>query len=70
MRALTRHRDAGAYALGVLDAPEAARFERHLGRCGRCAVTVTQFMPVIRVLGRLAGARRPPVRPTRSLQQP
>ncbi|MFI2241386.1 zf-HC2 domain-containing protein [Streptomyces chrestomyceticus] len=31
------HTDVGAYALGVLDAAEAARFEEHLADCGRCA---------------------------------
>ncbi|GCD37335.1 RNA polymerase subunit sigma [Streptomyces chrestomyceticus JCM 4735] len=31
------HTDVGAYALGVLDAAEAARFEEHLTDCDRCA---------------------------------
>lgn len=33
MRSLERHRDVGAYALGVLDEAEAFRFEDHLMEC-------------------------------------
>jgi len=33
MRSLERHHDAGAYALGLLDAADTFRFEDHLGRC-------------------------------------
>ncbi|MGQ4427661.1 zf-HC2 domain-containing protein, partial [Streptomyces violaceoruber] len=36
MRSLERHRDVGAYALGVLDEAEAFRFEDHLMECPRC----------------------------------
>lgn len=31
MRSLERHRDVGAYALGVLDEADAFRFEDHHG---------------------------------------
>ncbi|AYC36972.1 MULTISPECIES: zf-HC2 domain-containing protein [Streptomyces] len=48
MRSLERHRDVGAYALGVLDEAEAFRFEDHLMECPRCAAHVTEFGPVTR----------------------
>ncbi|GHG93752.1 zf-HC2 domain-containing protein [Streptomyces rubradiris] len=50
MRSPERHRDAGAYALGVLDAAEAFRFEDHLMECPRCAAHVTGFGPTTRQL--------------------
>ncbi|MEU4658884.1 zf-HC2 domain-containing protein, partial [Streptomyces sp. NPDC023723] len=50
MRSLERHRDAGAYALGVLDERDAFRFEDHLMGCPRCTATVTGFRPVTRQL--------------------
>ncbi|WP_055626661.1 zf-HC2 domain-containing protein [Streptomyces hirsutus] len=43
MRSLERHRDVGAYALGVLDEAEAFRFEDHLMECPSCAAQVTEF---------------------------
>ncbi|MET9390304.1 zf-HC2 domain-containing protein [Streptomyces sp. NPDC006624] len=43
MRSLERHRDVGAYALGVLDEAEAFRFEDHLMECPRCAAEVTEL---------------------------
>ena len=43
MRSLERHRDVGAYALGVLDEAEAFRFEDHLMECPQCAAQVTEF---------------------------
>jgi anti-sigma factor RsiW len=48
MRSLERHRDVGAYALGVLDEADAFRFEDHLMECPRCAAQVTEFGPVTR----------------------
>jgi anti-sigma factor RsiW len=48
MRSLERHRDVGAYALGVLDEADAFRFEDHLMECPRCAAHVTEFGPVTR----------------------
>ncbi|WP_028807580.1 zf-HC2 domain-containing protein [Streptomyces canus] len=48
MRSLERHRDVGAYALGVLDEAEAFRFEDHLMECPKCAAHVTEFGPVTR----------------------
>ncbi|WP_217240059.1 zf-HC2 domain-containing protein [Streptomyces sp. AC555_RSS877] len=50
MRSLERHRDVGAYALGVLDEADAFRFEDHLMECPRCAVHVTEFGPATRQL--------------------
>ncbi|MEU9352032.1 zf-HC2 domain-containing protein [Streptomyces griseoloalbus] len=50
MRSLERHRDVGAYALGVLDEADAFRFEDHLMECPRCAVQVTEFGPATRQL--------------------
>ncbi|MFD4262940.1 zf-HC2 domain-containing protein [Streptomyces sp. NPDC058534] len=50
MRSLERHRDVGAYALGVLDEAEAFRFEDHLMECPRCAAEVTEFGPATRQL--------------------
>ena len=50
MRSLERHRDVGAYALGVLDEAEAFRFEDHLMECPRCAAHVTEFGPAARQL--------------------
>ncbi len=50
MRSLERHRDVGAYALGVLDEADAFRFEDHLMECPRCAIQVTEFGPAARQL--------------------
>ncbi|MFF4018809.1 zf-HC2 domain-containing protein [Streptomyces sp. NPDC001843] len=50
MRSLERHRDVGAYALGVLDEAEAFRFEDHLMECPQCTAHVTEFGPAARQL--------------------
>ncbi|GAA3997157.1 zf-HC2 domain-containing protein [Streptomyces marokkonensis] len=50
MRSPERHRDVGAYALGVLDEADAFRFEDHLVECPRCAARVTEFGPAARQL--------------------
>ncbi|MDX3451921.1 zf-HC2 domain-containing protein [Streptomyces sp. ME02-8801-2C] len=50
MRSLERHRDVGAYALGVLDEADAFRFEDHLMECPQCAAHVTEFGPATRQL--------------------
>ncbi|EFL36408.1 conserved hypothetical protein [Streptomyces viridochromogenes DSM 40736] len=47
---MERHRDVGAYALGVLDEAEAFRFEDHLMECPRCAAEVTEFGATTRQL--------------------
>ena len=48
MRSLERHRDVGAYTLGVLEEADAFRFEDHLMECARCTSHVTEFGPVTR----------------------
>ncbi|MER5467666.1 zf-HC2 domain-containing protein [Streptomyces sp. NPDC002935] len=50
MRSLERHRDVGAYALGVLGEAEAFRFEDHLSECPRCTAYVSEFRPAARQL--------------------
>ncbi|AWW36402.1 MULTISPECIES: zf-HC2 domain-containing protein [Streptomyces] len=50
MRSLERHRDVGAYALGVLNEADAFRFEDHLMECPSCSVQVTEFGPTARQL--------------------
>ncbi|WRZ89050.1 zf-HC2 domain-containing protein [Streptomyces sp. NBC_01007] len=50
MRSLERHRDVGAYALGVLGEAEAFRFEDHLMECPRCTAYVSEFRPATRQL--------------------
>ncbi|MEV4970783.1 anti-sigma factor family protein [Streptomyces scopuliridis] len=59
MRTLDLHRDAGAYALGVLDAADAFRFEDHLLDCPRCSELLAEFGGVKEQLD--AYARRTPV---------
>ncbi|MGV9291122.1 zf-HC2 domain-containing protein [Streptomyces sp. NPDC003719] len=56
MRSLERHRDVGAYALGVLDEADAFRFEDHLMECPRCTAQVTEFGPTARQLMLYRGA--------------
>ncbi|MEW1722469.1 zf-HC2 domain-containing protein [Streptomyces sp. NPDC093109] len=43
MRTLDLHRDVGAYALGVLDASDAFRFEDHLMVCPQCTLLLADF---------------------------
>ncbi|WP_369252827.1 zf-HC2 domain-containing protein [Streptomyces sp. R41] len=50
MRSLERHRDVGAYALGVLDEADAFRFEDHLMECPSCTAHVSEFRPAARQL--------------------
>jgi hypothetical protein len=50
MRSLERHRDVGAYALGVLEEAEAFRFEDHLMECASCTAQVSEFRPAARQL--------------------
>ncbi|MGW0818137.1 zf-HC2 domain-containing protein [Streptomyces viridiviolaceus] len=67
MRSLERHRDVGAYALGVLDEADAFRFEDHLMECPRCAAQVTEFGPTTR---QLMLYRRATPRPVHPLAEP
>jgi hypothetical protein len=45
-----RHFDVAAYALGILDERDAARFEEHLIDCPMCAVELESLLPVVDVL--------------------
>lgn len=67
MPATEPHRDAGAYALGVLGVADACRFEQHLVECNACVIQVREFGVVVRHLAAYArelrpGPRRPSVR--------
>lgn len=59
MWSLERHRDVGAYALGVLDPAERFRFEDHLPECGTCASLVGELAPTTGVLAVYARATPP-----------
>ncbi|MGP4001884.1 zf-HC2 domain-containing protein [Streptomyces sp. 8N706] len=52
----SEHEAVGAYALGVLDAADAARFEEHLAYCERCARHLDEFMGLEPLLATLAQA--------------
>ncbi|POX38302.1 hypothetical protein C3486_23825 [Streptomyces sp. Ru73] len=56
------HTDVGAYALGVLDAGHAARFEEHLAGCDRCAAELERLLGLPPLLAELAddGTGAPP----------
>src|SRR4051812_10338670 len=45
-----QHFDVAAYALGVLDERDAARFEDHLIDCPACALELETFLPVVDIL--------------------
>ncbi|MFI9238234.1 anti-sigma factor family protein [Streptomyces sp. NPDC053079] len=47
------HTAVGAYALGVLDDADAARFEEHLAGCPRCAAELDDLMGLTPLLGEL-----------------
>jgi Putative zinc-finger len=49
------HRDVAAYALGVLDERDAARFEDHLAECDACAVELESLLPVTAMLSQVDG---------------
>ncbi|MFF1685637.1 MULTISPECIES: zf-HC2 domain-containing protein [unclassified Streptomyces] len=61
MRSLDRHRDAGAYALGVLDEADRFRFEDHLGQCPGCVARVGGFGSATAALALYARATPPAV---------
>ncbi|MFC4466533.1 zf-HC2 domain-containing protein [Streptomyces xiangluensis] len=63
MRSLERHRDVGAYALGVLDAADAFRFEDHLMECPQCAMQIRELAPTTRSLRAYAEATPRTVNP-------
>jgi len=45
-----QHFDVAAYALGVLDERDAARFEDHLIECPTCAIELESLLPVVDIL--------------------
>jgi len=45
-----QHFDVAAYALGVLDDRDAARFEDHLIECPACAIELESLLPVVDIL--------------------
>jgi hypothetical protein len=45
-----QHFDVAAYALGVLDERDAARFEDHLIDCATCAIELESLLPVVDIL--------------------
>ncbi|MFE9401442.1 zf-HC2 domain-containing protein [Streptomyces sp. NPDC006530] len=57
------HRDAGAYALGVLGAADAFRFEEHLAGCAPCRALLVEFGGVRVLLAAYAADRPEPVGP-------
>jgi hypothetical protein len=50
MTTSNHHWDVGAYALGVLDPPDAERFEEHLVLCTACADDLESMLPVTELL--------------------
>ncbi|KAB1901934.1 zf-HC2 domain-containing protein [Micromonospora tulbaghiae] len=49
------HMDVAAYALGVLDAQDAERFEEHLATCWACAAELETMVPVVGLLSGIDG---------------
>ncbi|HYN95066.1 MAG TPA: zf-HC2 domain-containing protein [Pilimelia sp.] len=49
------HQDVAAYALGVLDPVDAARFEDHLAICDICAMELESLLPVSALLAQVDG---------------
>ncbi|MEH1125256.1 zf-HC2 domain-containing protein [Micromonospora sp. CPCC 206061] len=63
------HPDVGAYALGLLEPDERARYELHLRGCARCSRAVRSLAPLVELLGAvdarsLLAATDPPAPPT------
>lgn len=63
MRSLERHRDAGAYALGVLDAADTFRFDDHLMDCPPCRAVVDELGPTAQQLATYDRLTPPHVEP-------
>ncbi|MEU6844097.1 zf-HC2 domain-containing protein [Streptomyces sp. NPDC046716] len=59
MRSLERHRDAGAYALGVLDPADRFRFEDHLTGCAACTAYIGELRLTTGLLAMYARATPP-----------
>ncbi|GAA2627117.1 anti-sigma factor family protein [Streptomyces axinellae] len=56
-----QHTDVAAYALGVLDAADAERYEEHLAGCDRCAVELKSMTALTPFLAEHARDGGPPV---------
>ncbi|WP_392674445.1 anti-sigma factor family protein [Streptomyces sp. LN785] len=63
MRTPEPHRHVGAYALGVLGAADAFRFEEHLAQCPLCEIRAAEFRAVTAVLADYARRTPPGVDP-------
>ncbi|MEV7194444.1 zf-HC2 domain-containing protein [Streptomyces sp. NPDC093510] len=63
MRPLERHRDAGAYALGVLDEADAFRFEDHLVGCPACLLSLDELHGAVSQLRLYVRVTTTPVEP-------
>ncbi|MER5687027.1 zf-HC2 domain-containing protein [Streptomyces sp. NPDC002205] len=63
MRTPEPHRNVGAYALGVLGAADAFRFEEHLTQCPLCEIRAAEFGAVTAVLAEHARRTPPGVDP-------
>ena len=63
------HALSGAYALGALDAAEAAEFEEHLRGCDPCRAEVCEFREVAARLGESSSERPPAALRERVLTQ-
>ncbi|KAF4409735.1 MULTISPECIES: zf-HC2 domain-containing protein [Streptomyces] len=50
----SEHEAVGAYALGILDPADAARFETHLAGCNYCSAQLDEFMGIEPLLATLA----------------
>ena len=54
------HPEVGGWALGALDADDAAAFEEHLRSCEQCQSEAAEFTPVAKSLALAAPAAKPP----------
>ncbi len=52
------HVDVASYALGILDEPDASRFEEHLAGCDLCADELESMLPVADALTEVRRVRR------------
>ncbi|MEH1100050.1 anti-sigma factor family protein [Micromonospora sp. CPCC 205561] len=60
------HLDVAAYALGVLDEYDTARFEEHLATCWACAAELETMVPVVGLLSDIDGETMSALEQTRT----